>query len=420
LQESAGDIEPAAISEVNAVRLMTVHQSKGLEFPVVAVADLGKAFNTSDQNSQILLHEKYGVCGTIKPPGSATRYPSLPLWLAAREQRLSSVGEEMRVLYVALTRAENLLLLFGSTAENQIEKWSDEKLFPQQLVRTRSWLEWIGAHASARWPGCFEDDQGAQISVRVHRDVPKAEAEAAAVGTHITEVQRGELLQRLSFEYPYLQSTVEPAKTSVSAVRKRTVHADEEAATPKRFVNLASRFDGKNRGVAMHTFLQCIDLRGKLDESGLRAQAEDLVARALMKPDEVALIDWEGIAAFWTTDFGQEICRRTTEVRRELPFTFQLRNEDLTELGLEGALPVPPGEFIVTQGVADLVVFGEREIWLIDFKTDSVKPSEIVAKVAEYRAQVALYALALTRIYRKPVTRRGLFFIAAQRLEWME
>ena len=81
---------------------------------------------------------------------------------------------------------------------------------------------------------------------------------------------------------------------------------------------------------------------------------------------------------------------------------------------------IPAGEFVVVQGVADLVVLGSEEIWLIDFKTDAVKEREVGAKVEEYRAQIELYARALSGIYRRPVRRRGLYFLAARRLEWVE
>jgi ATP-dependent helicase/nuclease subunit A len=163
-----------------------------------------------------------------------------------------------------------------------------------------------------------------------------------------------------------------------------------------------------------------VDLRSSFDEGELKAQAAELVERGLLEKDDVALIDWGGVVAFWTSPEGTEICARCADVRRELPFTFKLGNDDLAQLGLNNVLPVPEGEFILTQGVADLVVLGAKEIWLIDFKTDAVKAKDARAKAAEYRAQISLYALALERIYQKPVTRRGLYFLGARQLEWMQ
>ena len=431
LQESAGDIEPASISEGNAVRLMTVHQSKGLEFPVVAVADLGKRFNTSDQNSSMQLHEKYGICAMIKPPEAPAQYKSLPLWLASREQKLSGLGEEMRVLYVALTRAENMLLLFGSTTEKHLSKWEDaggEHLFPQQLLKTRSWLDWIGMHVNARWPRCLGETERDNLpfAVRTYKEAPKPRYEEMEKVMEFSDAERAALLRQIMFEYPHPTAVKEPGKTSVSAVRKRMRQAekpDEEVAVLKRFLHAKGRQrgeEGRIRGLASHTFLQHVDLRGDFSEMALRKQAETLESGGLLERAEFDLIDWEAVGAFWESEVGREIRVRWSEVRRELPFTFKLKNDDLMSLGVENVLPVPNGEFVVTQGVADLVVLGKKEIWLIDFKTDSVTAKDVAAKAAEYRGQIALYALALERIYERPVTRRGLYFLAARKLEWLE
>jgi ATP-dependent helicase/nuclease subunit A len=428
LQESAGDLEPAAIAEANAVRLMTVHQSKGLEFPVVAVADLGKRFNTTDQNSGMLLHDEYGLCAMIQVPGGGAKYPSLPLWLAGREQRLNAAGEEMRVMYVALTRAENLLLLFGSASEKQPERWGnvvvdkEGRLYPQQLTRTKSWLDWIGTHASGEWPGCFSGrDSDIPFAVRLHREPPKALAKEAAVAPEVSPTEQIALRERIHFVYTHEAAVVEPAKTSVSALRNRMQLRDEEAAAPKRFVGAGNGVDGRRRGLASHAFLQHLDLNGVFDEESLKTQASELVRAEMLEKSDLDLIEWEAIAAFWNSEVGMEIRKRTTEVRRELPFTFKLRNEDVKALGAESTeFTIPDGEFVVVQGVADLVVLGADEIWLIDFKTDAVKAREVGAKVDEYRAQIALYARALEGIYHKRVTRRGLFFLAARKLEWLE
>src|SRR5438132_8584204 len=121
------EIEPEgkAISAENSVRLMSIHQSKELEFPVVAVADLGKRFNLTELRTEIILDERFGLCPQIKPPHTGKRYPSLPYWLAKRRQAQELLGEELRLLYVAVTRARDLLLLSLSVTENGVEKrWS--------------------------------------------------------------------------------------------------------------------------------------------------------------------------------------------------------------------------------------------------------------------------------------------------------
>src|SRR5258708_12250834 len=111
--EQMAETEPevAAVSGENSVALMSIHQSKGLEFPVVVVADLGKPFNLSDLRAEIILDEKFGLCPQIKPPQTGQRYPSLPYWRARQRQKEELLGEELRLLYVAMTRPPDTLLL---------------------------------------------------------------------------------------------------------------------------------------------------------------------------------------------------------------------------------------------------------------------------------------------------------------------
>jgi ATP-dependent helicase/nuclease subunit A len=362
----------------------------------------------------------------IKAPETGATYPSLPLWLAQRQLRLAGIGEEMRVLYVALTRAENILLLFGSATGKQPAKWAEGAgtgtLHPQQLLKTQSWLDWIGVHAARSWPGCFDGEEDLEVpfTVRMHYSAPESGETSAAAAPKLSEVERQALLRRLHFDYPYADSVKEPAKTSVSALRNRMERLDDEtAAPPRKLLNLFSAFDGRNRGLASHSFLQHVDLRGEFGPVALQRQAEDLVRRGLLEQEATRLIDWEAVADFWESETGREIRQRWNEVRRELPFTFRLGSTELARLGLKNVLPVPEGEFIVTQGVADLVVLGRGEIWLIDFKTDSVNEDDVKSKAEEYRPQIALYALALEKIFERPVTRRGLYFLSARKLAWL-
>src|SRR5208282_1580339 len=123
-RESEVDVEPAAAPAADAVRLMSIHQSKGLEFPIVAVADLGKLFNFSDIYNRIILDEEYGLSPQIQPPETPQFYPSLPWWLARRRQKRKMLGEEMRLLYVAMTRAGQSLILAGTTGKSSLGKTS--------------------------------------------------------------------------------------------------------------------------------------------------------------------------------------------------------------------------------------------------------------------------------------------------------
>ena len=121
-REAGAEPEVAPVAEENAVRLMSIHQSKGLEFPVVVVADLAKAFNEQDLNGEIILDGQFGLCPRVQPPQTGGRYPSLPHWLAQRRQRRELRGEELRLLYVAMTRARDTLILSGAVTEKKWEK----------------------------------------------------------------------------------------------------------------------------------------------------------------------------------------------------------------------------------------------------------------------------------------------------------
>ena len=146
--QQAAEAEPdvAAAAAENAVRLMSIHQSKGLEFPVVVVADLAKPFNDQDLRGEIIFDEAFGLCPRVKPPHTGRRYPSLPHWLAQQHQRREQRGEELRLLYVAMTRARDTLILTATLTE---KKWESLWLKPraitdQAIVGATSYADWLG------------------------------------------------------------------------------------------------------------------------------------------------------------------------------------------------------------------------------------------------------------------------------------
>jgi ATP-dependent helicase/nuclease subunit A len=232
----------------------------------------------------------------------------------------------------------------------------------------------------------------------------------------------------LTWRYAFDEATKYKAKTSVTALRRRVDEAlDDEAqplfpsgpATPgdcRQLGHGRTKLTAAQIGTAHHKFLQQVQLDQTLDLNSLRAEADRLATAHWLEPDERAVLDLPAIAGFWQSAAGNLIRSEAAAVRREQPFTARFTPAELASLlalplGSETS-PDLAGEFVVIQGVADLLVLRPKEIWLVDFKTDSLAPGELADKVRHYTPQIKLYAAALTKIYALPVTRRWLHFLA--------
>ena len=242
---------------------------------------------------------------------------------------------------------------------------------------------------------------------------------------------------RLEWCYGHAAATVEPAKTSVSVLRRRHVEEmDEEAVTLcKRGTRSEERGTGKlsaaDVGTAHHLFLQLVALEKAGTALDLKNEAARMERERFLTREQTEALDFGALLDFWRSETGRKILAERGRVHRELPFTARVGAEDLAGLGLgfgerhlaiiftdetpgdTGGTPAPPedGEFIVVQGVADLAVILEKEIWLLDFKTDAMTKKDLPEKRRHYESQLKLYALALGRIYDRPVTRRWLHFL---------
>jgi len=422
-QESEEETEPAA-AESDAVRLMSIHQSKGLEFPVVVAGDLGKRFHAGDLHARIILDEEFGLCPQVRPPDAFQSWPSLPYWLARRRQRREMFGEEMRLLYVALTRAGQRLILAGTASPKTIsEKWpkrAQRGTGPAEILGCASYLDWLGT-----WPpgaaslensgqntfftwAMFDDDHPWLAPA----GDPAPERDSAAREPDLSPAAR----DRLDWQYPFRADTGIPAKAAVSDLR-REMAVEEEEEAPRLFaVDTTLRApDGTltaaEIGLAHHFFLERVELQRARTLESLREEAARLRRENVLTPEQCACLDLEALAAFWQSEPGRELLDRLPSLRRELAFTARM---DAAELGLGAAqfAGASAGEFVVVQGVIDLAAILPEEIWLLDFKTDHFPERELSEKIKLYRPQIELYGAALSRIHQRPVTRRWLHFLA--------
>jgi ATP-dependent helicase/nuclease subunit A len=437
-REIEAEPEVPAVATENAVRLMSIHQSKGLEFPVVAVADLAKNFNEQDLRGEIIFDEQFGLCPRVKPPHTGRRYPSLPHWLAQRHQRRELRGEELRLLYVALTRARDTLILAAQVSDKNWETvWTKPgAVTPQRIVAAKSFADWFGLWFANQVQGpkskVQSETQGKlpHLRWRVVNDEEFADEDKAESGKRKAEMELPELddatkdkLQKmLSWQYEFDASTKHAAKSSVTTLRRQAEELDDEteqiftrptfAAKKRKAESGKRKLNAAETGVAHHKFLQYFALEKTGD---LAAEGERLTQENYLSEDELAVLDLEIISAFWDSEAGQKIRRHAAEVKREFAFTAKFSPAELDEIFARKSSPELAGEFVVVQGVADLVVLLLQEIWIVDFKTDEVDAGDLSAKTKFYAPQLKLYALALAKIYSRPVTNCWLHFLSARK-----
>jgi ATP-dependent helicase/nuclease subunit A len=447
--------EVASAVEENAVRLMSIHQSKGLEFPIVAVPDLAKKFNEQDLNSEIILDERFGLSPRVKPPNAGGRYPSLANWLAKKNQRRELRGEEMRLLYVALTRARDTLLLSGSITGKQWEAMCEGSgsTTTQQIVSARSYLDWLTLWFRLQ-PGIKPDDQQGELPylswwlvndqelttettnspaaktdirdwrfpLRSHSD-GRGEGQGEVRGENdknsLSPEADKKLRQIVGWRYGFEAATKQAAKSSVTALRRAAnEEQDDEAVVifPIARRVAQKKLSAADTGLAHHKFLQHFNLDSAADLKSLEAEAQRLEKDNYLTADESTELDLKAIAAFWGSEIGGKIRGQPQFVRRELPFTARFAPRELDKI-LRAKSSNPADGFVIVQGVADLVVLLPGEIWVVDFKTDDVNRRDLPDKTKLYTPQLKLYGQALEKVYSRPVTNRWLHFLAVGQTE---
>lgn len=430
------EFDPGLGEDGQAVSLMSIHKSKGLEFPVVAVAGLAGAFNFQDIQQTWLLDENLGVAGMIQPPGAKPRYPSFPLWVGRRRRKAESLREEMRLLYVAFTRARDHLILAGTASENRMQKWTERHLSdtetdaPNNTRCAMDWLfPWLCQHFDHPewWSKPSGTKEPLQWQVRLAEDRSEPSDPFVQVNrTDHSTLRLPNWQHMVNWNYPYPAATHHPAKATVTMLRHHRDEstADESASwffhetkeTTSRPPRGPNKLSASERGTMHHHFLQWVALEPGMSLEHLEQQREDMIASGNLDPLAKEALDLESIHRFWQGTAGKTILDHMSLVQREMPFTARFKLSELAGIGLSSNDVSMTGEdFVIVQGIVDLCILDKQSIQILDYKTDNIQEDGVTTRLNHYQVQLELYAQALQRIYQRPVTRKWIHFLTLNR-----
>lgn len=439
----------------DVVRIMTIHSSKGLEFPVVFIAGLAKDFNRRDIRESYLLDKEYGFAAKYIDTVKRIAYPSLPQLAFKRKKKMEMLAEEMRILYVALTRAKEKLYLIGTLkdAGKIFEKWNETATNDGWLLKdyerasAKSYLDWIGP-ALIRHSDCKEIAQEAgplvceEISCHPSKwkitriraeDIENHEISQENKADDFIGMVMGmkqvplqslhavEVKERLSWHYPFQVAAGHRSKQSVSEIKRQKEISDEYSGTDflrkdkKAILNRPRFMQEKSlspaeRGTAMHMVMQHVDLAKQVDTAAIKKQLLWMVERELLTSEQAQVIDPERIVSFFDSPIGGRM-RQAQKVQREVPFTLTLpANEVYMDWKGEN-------EPVFIQGVIDCLFEDEEGLVLLDYKSDGIadrfkggyEQARPILK-ERYLLQINLYTRAIEQIWKRKVNERYLFF----------
>ena len=414
----------------NAVRLMSIHKSKGLEFPVVFVCGMGKQFNEQDLNSNMIFHPEFGIGLKWFDCEKRTKANTLIHQIFAMEAKKENLGEELRVLYVALTRAKEKLILAGTCKlpeEGQYSGFSrEEKVSFSTRYDAKSYWDWVMPVLGMENPDyryvIWDEARMQQEEQRKLQDTALEHRTLLVALQNVSETELTQLKETFSWEYAWKEEGTHKQKVSVSELKHRAMEErsesaeqtlntaqplfPDEIATPyvPRFVQEAKENAGALYGTMVHRFLECLDFAGLPDfaeeKQGLyfvKQQIDALCALGRMQEADAKRLNWKQLLGFLQSDTAKRmrVAAEQGTLEREKPFVMSVPANLVWEESR-------PEEEVLIQGIIDVFWEEADGIVLLDYKTDHVDNAQEL--VHRYKKQLELYADALSRFFgEKPV-----------------
>lgn len=459
LKKSSGDMGSAKIlgENENVVRIMSIHKSKGLEFPVVFLSGCGKQFNDLDLKGQILYHEELGFGPDYINSEENYKFPTIAKEAIKKKIKIENLSEEMRVLYVAFTRAREKLIITGTTKdlEKDCEKWSkaigNNKVIPSsEVLSSNRYLDWIGLALINHNDGNILRELTSKDNYNIDENlstfhIVKYDKSYVFVDKNNNNVEKilkedkfisldesmerlaykNEINRRLNWEYEFKESSKIPSNISVSEL-KRTMFDDDEYNRTKSindnnldiiikkpvFLQEKKGLSSAERGTAVHGVMQHMDILKCNTIKEIQSQLAFMVAKEFLTSEEISSVSPFKIQKFFECSIGKKIVeeykKNPKNVNRETPFYIEISSKILNK-----NLPSQyDKEKTRVQGVIDCFIEEDDGIILIDYKTDyiDIKDKDWEKTIEKrYKVQIDYYTEAIERITGKKVKERYLY-----------
>jgi ATP-dependent helicase/nuclease subunit A len=459
LSERSEAIPSVQAGAGSGVRLMTVHASKGLEFPVVVLGNIGRKMNLMDLRRDILIDRNLLIGMKDVQPLGIGKTNTLPVMAISKRSRNQSLAEELRLLYVAMTRAKEKLIMIGTAKTSSLIKTVESssaeagRVSPAMVAQRDNSLAWISlamasnASQKAKMLELLTTESQAEVefaAMKVHfyppavqlawnmtasQQTPKEKTSAADLLSKIVEADSkissearekiDRVLHILDWKYPQEHLCRMPTHFSVTDLTQRAdaygaldVTEGDLMARPKILLQNTIRLPDEDaqkpleRGTAWHKLMEKIDLASSLEEEGIRSQIESLFSKKILTKAQAEMIDPYKVARFFISPPGRLMQQYRDRMYRELPFTFLLPRALLPKELKMMAVDEP----ILIQGVIDCLIKTDTSLVIIDYKTNDITAGEVDRLTDHYRTQINLYAVAMGEILQDRVAEAWLYF----------
>lgn len=409
-------IEPqsSTVNSANCVSIMSIHKSKGLEFPIVFLANSARKFNLQDLSRPVLTHPRLGVGGKVVDHERGVEFPTIAHRAIKSRLLTETLSEEIRVLYVAMTRAKERLYISctAKDPEDYIKKLSLYKsspLSPEILRKYPTFADWLILS--------FLSGGGKAMSLEISHPYEEAEPKTR-IAAPITELSQEDtfklekLREILSLQYPHGNTQGIPSKLTATMLRTEERDEDAHELVPRRertfrlpnFSAETRRLTAAERGTAVHTLMQFIDFSLTSTAEEIEKEIARVESLGQLTAAAASAIDVSIVRSFFISAVGKRI-KAADSVIREFRFSLLCPANEFFDFRGD--------EKILLQGIVDCCIEEQGVLTIIDYKTDSVTEDTLAFAAEKYKPQVRAYAYAMERILKKPVASCILCFLSS-------